>query len=824
MFYCSEQQSRLECAAGRLSDCRSGLPFARRTVPRRGLEVLPKFWKNSGKILSEHMNGQTKHLYVFGPFRFDPEERLLLRDGRPVPLAPKAVETLLLLVQNAGHLVDKDDLVKRVWPDAFVEEGNLNKNIFVLRKALGQWDGGLEYIETVPKRGYRFIGAVNQVMEVEPGSQPQPPAVPNLINERTSPSCWKIVTPISLLLIAGLLAGGLFWHSRQRRQPFTEKDTIVLADFDNKTGETAFDDTLKQALAVDIEQSPLLRVLSDRRVAHSMQMMGRSPAERLSTSVAEELCQRVGSKAIVAGSIANLGGEYIVGLKATDCATGDSLAVVQARASSKANVIKALDQEVASLRGRLGESLNSVQKFATPVEEATTPSLEALHAYSLGVKTFNTTGLMAALPLFKRAVELDSRFAMAYANMGSVYADLGEWALARENERKAYDLREKVSERERLFIESHYYSIATGEHEKAVQVYELWQRMYPRDPYPYMDLGTTYSILGWYDKALDQYREALRLDPDMAGNYLNLGECWARLNRLDQAEAVYKQAEERKLEAEALQGTRYGLAFLKGDVGEMARLVTIATGKAGAEDMLLTRQADTEAFSGRLKMARKLERRAIELAKHNGDNETAAYDQVEEGLWEAEFGFSQQARVDAGGALRPTSNQAIKAVAAVVLARAGDGARALEVVNKLNKDFPLDTMIQGYWIPTARAAIELSHGRAANAIELLQATSAYELGANATMYPVYVRGQAYLRARNGAAAAAEFQKILDHPGVVLNSPLGALAHLGVSRSYALSGDAAKSRAARHDFLTLWNDADPDIPILKEAKAEYAKLQ
>jgi eukaryotic-like serine/threonine-protein kinase len=769
------------------------------------------------------MNAQTKHFYVFGPFRFDPEERLLLRDGRPVPLAPKAVETLLLLVQNAGHLVDKDDLMKRVWPDAFVEEGSLNKNIFVLRKALGQWDGGLEYIETVPKRGYRFIGAVNRVMEVEPGSQPQLPAGANLIDERTSPS-WKIVTPIWLLLIAGLLAGGLFWHSRERGQPLTEKDTIVLADFDNKTGETAFDDTLKQALAVDIEQSPFLRILSDRRVAHAMQMMGRSSAERLTTSVAQELCQRVGSKAIVAGSIANLGGEYIVGLNATDCATGDSLALVQARASSKADVLRALDQEVAKLRGKLGESLSSVQEFHTPVEEATTPSLEALQALTLGLKTFNTKGLLAALPFYERAVELDPNFAMAYADMGSLYFDLGEWTLAAKYERKAYELREKVSERERLFIESHYYSIATGEHEKAMQVYELWQRMYPRDPYPYMDLGTTYSILGWYDKALDQYREALRLDPDMAGNYLNLGECWVRLNRLDQAETIYKQADERKLEAEPLLATRYQLAFLKGDVGEMARLVATAAGKAGAEDMLLMRQADTEAFNGRLERARKLEWRAIELAKHNRANETAAYYQAEAGLWEAEYGYPQQARVDAGGALRAASGQAIKAMAAVVLARAGDATRGLGLVNKLNKEFPLDTMIQGYWLPTARAAIELSYGRAVDAIELLQATSPYELGANATLYPVYVRGQAYLRTRNGAAAAAEFQKILDHPGVVLNSPLGALAHLGLGQAYALSGDATKSRTAYKEFLALWKDADGDIPILKEAKAEYAKLQ
>ena len=529
-----------------------------------------------------------------------------------------------------------------------------------------------------------------------------------------------------------------------------------------------------------------------------------------------------------------------------NCNTGDVLAEAQEQAAGKEAVLKALDAATVSLRSELGESLSSVQKYATPVEEATTPSLEALKAYSLGVKTTYAKGVAAALPFFKRAVDLDPNFAVAYSWMSGVYWNLNEVGRGAESARKAYDLREKVSERERFTIEGTYYFSATGELEKAAQTFELWQQIYPRDALPYRALGFISAELGNWEKALEEYREALRLEPSNVYNYVNLFFAYTALNRPDEAEAVYKQAEERKLENEGLLQCRYWLAFLKGDAAQMAQLVSAAMGKPGFEDPLLATQADTEGWYGKLKDAHELTGRAMDSARHNDAKESAAAYQAAAALREVEAGNREQGRAEAKAPLKLAPNHDVRAIAALALARAGDTAGAEKLAAELDKTFPLDTRVQRYWLPTIRAGVALERKDPNRAIELLKVASTIELGG--AMLPAYLRGEAYLMLHDGNRAAAESQKFIDHRGVVVNFPWGALARLGLARAYAMQAglpvaavydrrkedgarraplqpDAlAKARAAYQDFLTLWKDADPDIPILKQAMAEYARLQ
>jgi len=637
---------------------------------------------------------------------------------------------------------------------------------------------------------------------------------------------WRVLVPAALMLVAVAIGGTLYFRSRQATTRLTDKDTIVLSDFNNQTGDSVFDDTLKQGLSVQLEQSPFLDLLSERKVNETLKLMGRPAGDRLTPEVTHEVCQRTGSKAMLTGSIAGLGSQYVIGLKAVNCNTGDVLAEAQEQAAGKEAVLKALDAAAVSLRSKLGESLSTVQKYATPVEEATTPSLEALKAYSLGAKTGDAKGHTAARPFLKRAADLDPNFAMAYAKIGAGYFYLNEGGRGAEYARKAYELREKVSERERFYIEGGYYVRATGELEKAAQTYELWQQTYPRDDVPHIYLGIISADLGNWEKSLEEYREALRLDPNMGMNYLDLGNAYAGLNRLDEAEAVYKQAEERKLESELLLVNRYQLAFLKGDEAQMAQWVSAAKGKPGAEDLLLASQADTEGWYGKLKSAHELTGRAMDSAEHNDAKESAAAYQAEAALREVEAGNREQARADAKAALKLAPNRDVRAIAALALARVGDTAGAEKLAAELDKTFPLDTMVQRYWLPTIRAGVALERKDPNRAIELLKVASTIELsgGVFEALCPGYLRGEAYLLLHDGNRAAAEFQKFIDHRGLVSNFPWGALARLGLARAYALQGDTAKARAAYQDFLTLWRDADPDIPILKEAKAEYAKMK
>jgi serine/threonine protein kinase/DNA-binding winged helix-turn-helix (wHTH) protein/tetratricopeptide (TPR) repeat protein len=638
---------------------------------------------------------------------------------------------------------------------------------------------------------------------------------------------WGLLTAAAVMVLA-LIAVGLYWRSRQTALVLTEKDTIVLADFVNTTGDAVFDDTLKQGLSVQLDQSPFIAQISERKVNDTLKRMGHVPGDPLAPEVAREVCQRTGSKAMLIGSIASLGSQYVIGLKAVNCNTGEVLAEAQETAAAKEGVLKALSAAAVSLRSKLGESITSVQRYATPLVEATTPSLEALKAYSMGRKMRFAKSEMAALPFYKRAVEIDPNFALPYAGMAAIYNNLNEVGRSAENASKAYELRGKVSDKERFSIEGTYYMNATGELEKAADVYEQWRQAYPRDFVPYGNMGSIAANLGNWEKALEESRDALRLEPNNATVTGNVGLIYASLNRLDDAEEVYKQAEERKLKGELLLENRYLLAFLKGDPTEMAQVASAATGKPGTEDLLLASKADTEAWYGKLKNARELTGRAMELAQRNDAKENAASYQVLAGLREVESGNWRQARADAEAAVSLAPNRDVQAMAALILARAGDTVGADKLAEELDHAFPLDTLVQRYWLPTIRAAVALQHKDPNGAIELLKAASSTELGQpkNLTVFlcPVYLRGEAYLMLRDGNAAAAEFKKFIDHYGLVANFPWGALARLGLARSYGIEGDTAKARPAYQDFLTLWKDADPDVPILLQAKAEYAKLK
>ena len=637
---------------------------------------------------------------------------------------------------------------------------------------------------------------------------------------------WKVFVPAIVVVVAALIGGGLYLRSRPA-SPLTEKDTIVLSDFANSTGDAVFDDALKQALAVDLGQSPFLNVLSDRRIGETLRLMGRALGERVTREVAQEICLRTGSKALLAGSISRLGSQYMVGLEAVNCGSGDSLAKEQATASSKEDVVKALGTVASSIRTKLGESLASVQKFDVPIE-ATTPSLEALKTFSMGVTNQSEKGDAEAIPFFKRAIEIDPNFAMAYARLAVSYGNLGQPGLAAENLKKAYALRDRVSEREKFHITADYYAFATGELEKEAQTYGLWMQSYPRDVIPHINLGFNYAAFGQYDKSLVESQEGLCLGPNIVPAYQILGLTCIALNRPDDAKATFDQALSRKLDGGLLRLWMYYLAFLRGNAAQMEQQLAWGAGKPGAEDPLFSAQSDTEAYYGRLTKARDFSRRSVDSAVRGDSKETAALWQVNAALREAEFGNATAARQGVAAALALAPGRDIKVLAAMTLARVGDEAQAKVMVQQLEKSDASNTVLKIYWLPTLKAAIELSGGYSAQALVFLEAAAPYELGEppptqEGTLYPAYLRGQAYLAARNGGAAAAEFQKFLNHRGVVLNFALGALAHLQLGRAYALSGDTAKAKTAYQDFFALWKDADPDIPILKEAKAEYAKL-
>ena len=666
-------------------------------------------------------------------------------------------------------------------------------------------------------------------VQVAQPPSPAPGSSPALVPSRSSSvagrKLWKVLVPAAVILGTMAIAGAFYLFTRQATHRLTEKDTIVLADFTNTTGDMVFDGTLRQGLAVQLEQSPFMSIISDQQIQQTLQMMDQKPDAKLTPEIARELCERTGSAAVLDGSVAQIGTQYLLTLKAVNCTSGESLASTEAQASDKNHVLDALGKAASEIRNKLGESVSTIRKFDTPIQQATTSSLEALKAYNLALNTATAEGnFVSAVPIFQRAINLDPNFAMAYVMLASMYASLGDTGLASENMRKAYELRNRVSERERLYIESHHYDIDTHGFEKARQVYELWVKTYPRDFVPHHNLGNLYNELGQYDNSLAEYREAHRLNPTNASTYADLVDSYVPLNRLDEARATAKEAQDKQLDSIGLRFSLYEVAFLQNDTAGMAQQVVWSSGKPGLEYMLLALEAKTDAYSGRLGQAQDLSQRAVASSKREGDKVGAAGCEADAAMRLAFFGYPAEARQLAAAALALSTTEYVQEAAGVALAFAGDVSRAQTLADDLAKRFPEDTVLQFSYLPTISAKLALGRGDSWKAIKVLQTAGPYELSVRNGLLPVYARGEAYLAAHQGSEAATEFQKILDHRGIVTNDPIGALAHLQIGRAYAMAGNTAKAKSAYQDYLTLWKDADPDIPILKEAKAEYAKLQ
>ena len=824
----------------------------------------------------------TQELLRFGVFELNLTTEELRKTGTLIKLSPQPFKLLTLLASRSGQVVTREDIQQQIWgEETYVDfEQGMNHCIKQIRNALSDSADSPLYIETIPRRGYRFLAPVvsktilapaPRVVESQSGIQtkvtmPAPKAdgevaattstkVPNqptlVLNlkkaeplEVAAPlpapiappgptpspapgrrARWIAITIAAVVLIAAV-AGFLYWRS-QKSPVLSERDTIVLADFDNTTGEAVFDSSLKQALSIDLEQSPFLNVLSDEKVEEQLRFMGLPADAHLSEDVARQICQRAGSKAVLLGSISGVGGRYQIGLNAVDCSNGDSLGSEQADASSKGKVLGALGKATTKMRAKLGESLASVQKYDTPVEQATTPSLDALKAYSLGMKMGSTQGYAAAVPYFKSAIDLDPNFAMAYARLAVEYFNLNQPSLAADYASKAFQLRDRTSEREKLYITSHYHDLVTGDADQTIAAYQLLQQDYPHELSSYMNLNSWYNAIGKYEQALIEAQNGLQLDPANVTNYHNLIVTYIDLNRIDDAQAVLQQAQARKIADPALLTDFYELAFLRGDTAGMAQQVAAATGKSGVEDQLLALQSDTEAYFGQLAKARELSQQAQASALHAGSNEAAALWQLAGALHEAELGDAQRAHQQATAALAASPGKNVRILAALALARSGDPKRANALAGDLVKQYPSDTMVNDYWVPTIRAAVALDQKNPKAALEALRVTVPYETGSPSpgiVFYPVYLRGLAYLQQGQGEQAAAEFQKMLTHRGVILNLPTAALAHLQLARAEAMSGNRAAARKSYEDFLALWKEADPDLPLLKQAQSEYAKMQ
>jgi eukaryotic-like serine/threonine-protein kinase len=651
-----------------------------------------------------------------------------------------------------------------------------------------------------------------------------------LVGSRTrSATRWKAIWTTAAA-IATLVTAYVFSN---RAPKLTDKDTVILADFVNNTDDPVFDGTLRQGLAVELEQSPFLSLVSEERIQRSFRLMERPVNARLTFELAREICERTGSTAVLEGSITLLGSKYVLGLRARNCRTGDVLDDEQVQAGRKEDVLAALSQMANKLRGRLGESLATIHEHSIPLAEATTSSLEALKAFSMGLSVLNSSGHLAAVPLLKRATGIDPRFAAAYAWLGRAYTGIGEAGLSAEATRKAWQLRDRASDQERFYIDFSYYRIVTGDLEKAMQTCELWAQTYPRDPLPHGFLGSSASTaLGKYDRSTEENNRLIELNPDHSMGYANLASDYIYRDLLPQAENTLQRAAARKLEIPDFLCHRYLIAFLKGDEPEMERLARLGEENPELEDWMRDKEASVLAYSGQLQRARRMSRRAIELARLKDRQEAAAQQEAGAAVREVLFGNIPEGRRLAASAHRFARGKDAEYGTALALALSGNSSRSEELAGDLARRFTEDTIVKFSFLPVLRAAAALNRGEPSKAIDLLQAAIPYELGyhgANSvgftgSLYPIYVRGEAYLNKRQGLEAAAEFRKILDHRAIVFANPIGALAHLQLGRAMLLAGDTAKARTAYQDFLTLWKDADPGIPILKQAKAEYAGLQ
>jgi len=627
---------------------------------------------------------------------------------------------------------------------------------------------------------------------------------------------------IGALLITALAVGGFFYFSG-KKAALTEKDTVLLADFVNTTGEPVFDGTLKQALAVQLGQSPFLNIFPDERVNETLRFMGKAPNERITKDVAKEICVRQGIKAMIVGSIAGLGSHYVVTIEAINAQAGDAIAREQAEAENKEQVLKALGKATSQLREKLGESLSSIKKFDAPIEQATTSSLEALKAFSQGNEQRIAGNQTESIPFYKRAVELDPNFALAYARLAVAYSNQFQTELAAQYSQKAYDLRDRVSERERFYISEKYTSYVTGDREEAVKVLKAWTQSYPNDYIPHNNLAVNYSLFGQYEDALKESREAVRLSPNNTTAQGNYVENFIKLNRFDEARQVLEQTLGQNPERGMYRFYSSQLAFIRGDQDILKRELDWWS-KRPTETDVLDYQAGSSAFYGQWQKSRDFSRRSIEMMLSQDRKENAGQAETSNSFFAAVLGRCEQAKEDATRGLALSRDRIGLGAAAMALAYCNELGQAQSLADELQKRFPKDTATIAVLIPMVRATMEMNRSNTAGAIEILRPATRFEFGNVAGIWLTYVRGQIYLRQKAGNEAAAEFQKILDHRGIEPSSLLYPLAHLGLARASVFSGDTAKARKEYQDFLAVWKDADADLPVVQQAKDEYAKLK
>jgi DNA-binding winged helix-turn-helix (wHTH) protein/tetratricopeptide (TPR) repeat protein len=759
---------------------------------------------------------KSRQIYSFREFSLDLERGCLWRGAEEVKLRPKVFETLKYLILNDNRLVAKDELIRAVWTDSYVTDDSLVQCMVELRRALG--DEAQACIKTVPRRGYIFTARVNDA------HPPAASATASVPAERTRRSAIALVA----LVVATVAVSTYFSQTRPpaRTAAFTDKDSILIAEFVNTTGDDVFDGTLRQAMAVQLGQSPFLNIFPEERVRETLRYMGRPPGTRVTRELAREIAQRQGVKALLSGSISSLGRHYVINLEAVNAATGETFLREQIEAESRERVLGRLGEAAAKFRERLGESVATIERFAAPIEQATTPSLEAFKAYDLGRQRHFSGQYFEAIPLYRRAVELDPNFAIAYASLAIAYGTAREDDLAAQFSQRAFALRERVTERERFYISARYYIDVHGDTDKAIEVQELWKQTYPRDFVPRTNLSARYSAIGQHERALAEAREGVRLNPDAGVAYAGVAHSSICLGRYEDARAALEQAASRKLEPPYSRYMLYGIAFLEGDAAAMQQQVERVAGTP-TEAGMLAMQSAAAAYAGQVRRARALTESAIDLATSRGHEEGASLYSAGDALWEAAYGNCRSAKRAAARTLALSRGRTPLSWSALALAMCGDARAAQRLVEEMGRRFPEDSSIETSWVPMTLAAVEIRRGNPARAIELLQPAGRGELGTDSALWPAYLRGLAYLEQGAGHEALSEFQKILDHKGVLAPkdfNPVAAtlypLAHLGRARAATRTGDAEESRKAYEAFVALWQDADSDIPVLLASHREY----
>jgi eukaryotic-like serine/threonine-protein kinase len=762
---------------------------------------------------------KSRHSYSFKDFSLDLDRGCLWRGAEELRLRPKVFEALKYLVLNDNRLVTKEELISALWPDSFVTDDSLVQCLVELRRALG--DDAQACLKTVPRRGYIFTASVKRA-----------PASPPITATAETPAAVKAPRRAAIALLPLLVgAAAVFFHFMETRRPahtdaFTYKDSVVIADFVNTTGDDVFDGTLRQAMAVQLGQSPFLNIFSEERVRETLRYMGRPPDERLTQDLAREIAQRQGVKALLAGSISTLGRHYVINLEAVNAATGETILREQIEAESREKVLGRLGEAAAKFRKKLGESVGSIEKFAAPIEQATTPSLEAFKAYDLGRKRQFSGQYFEAIPLYRRAVELDPNFAIAYAALAISYGTAREDDLAAQF---AFALRERVTERERFYISARYYMDVLGDGDKAIEVQELWKQTYPRDFVPRTNLSARYSAIGQHERALEEALEGVRLNPDAGVAYAAVAHSSICLARYPDARAAIEQAVSRKLEPPYSRYMLYGIALLEGDTATMQQQVDRVAGTP-TEAGMLAMQSVAAAYAGQVRRARKLTETAVALAMSRSLKEGAGLYSAGNALWEAAYGNCGEAQRTTARALSLSRGRSALRWSALALAMCGESGAAQRLTGEMSRRFPQDSFMSTSWLPMTHAALEIHRGHPARAIETLERTGRVELGTDALLWPAYVRGLAYLAQGAGSEAGAEFQKILDRKGVLAPkdlNPVGLtlypLAWLGRARAGALIGDVDDSRRSYEAVLASWKDADSDIPIVRAARREYRQL-